>query len=169
MHPFIIILKPTAVIGGSKGMVHLHWLAKAPVVWFLPFVIWNYLSRVENLYLVWKKIQMSFHFFIQQCTLISIYDTCFLETNREMLSQIFFHFHSVDFEIAAMVGRRSSTGNKKSPTAAEPALARRPKRNISPKSYVSILTFQLISQLVSFVKFQFAKKNLPLWYIRNFY
>nr|XP_034335792.1 protein Jumonji-like isoform X1 [Crassostrea gigas] len=34
-----------------------------------------------------------------------------------------------------MVGRRSSTGNKKSPIAAEPALASRPKRNISPKTY----------------------------------
>lgn len=33
-----------------------------------------------------------------------------------------------------MVGRRSS-GNKRSPIAAEPALASRPKRNISPKTY----------------------------------
>ncbi|XP_048752337.2 protein Jumonji-like isoform X2 [Ostrea edulis] len=34
-----------------------------------------------------------------------------------------------------MVGRRSCPGNKKSAVAAEPALASRPKRNISPKSY----------------------------------
>lgn len=146
MHPFIIILKPTAVIGGSKGMVHLHWLANTSVVCFLPFVIWNYLSRVEHLYLFWKRFKcLSIFSFNSAHSSVFMTHAFWKPTGKCQIKLLFFYFHSVDFEIAAMVGRRSSTGNKKSPTAAEPALARRPKRNISPKSYVRILTFQLIS------------------------